>query len=326
MRRKRKDFNVFSLSFLDVVCCGFGAVILLFVIALGSEVESEDPMPREDVFAFMAAARAEEIDRLAGEKEDLEKRLDEARALAQAASEELEAWEAELAAAREGLGEMKAAGARLLTDIEDIERRNRELAGQRQPPVLPQRPTIPLGIPVDRDHVVFVIDTSGSMRGGMFLLNVVIQKVRETIEAYPQIRRVQFLNADGVYLISGTEGRWIEDSPQIRQQFLNQLRSPPDSSSNPEGGIAEGIRLAQRLNDPQARIAIFVFGDEFDTNPDPAVRRINRMNQGTGVSISAIGFDQRVSPSLSSTGLRFVNFMRAVAQANDGAFVGVRAR
>ena len=36
-RRKRRDLSVFSLSFLDCISCGFGAVILLFVISLGSE-------------------------------------------------------------------------------------------------------------------------------------------------------------------------------------------------------------------------------------------------------------------------------------------------
>ena len=31
-RRERRPFELFSLSFLDVVCCGFGAIILLFVL------------------------------------------------------------------------------------------------------------------------------------------------------------------------------------------------------------------------------------------------------------------------------------------------------
>ena len=29
---KRRDFNVFSLSFLDCICCGFGAIVLLLVL------------------------------------------------------------------------------------------------------------------------------------------------------------------------------------------------------------------------------------------------------------------------------------------------------
>jgi len=33
MARKKREAETFSLSFLDVICCGFGAVILLLVIA-----------------------------------------------------------------------------------------------------------------------------------------------------------------------------------------------------------------------------------------------------------------------------------------------------
>ena len=32
MKRRNRDFQVFSLSFLDVICCGFGAIILLLVL------------------------------------------------------------------------------------------------------------------------------------------------------------------------------------------------------------------------------------------------------------------------------------------------------
>ena len=31
MKIKRRETEVFSLSFLDVICCGFGAIILLLV-------------------------------------------------------------------------------------------------------------------------------------------------------------------------------------------------------------------------------------------------------------------------------------------------------
>jgi hypothetical protein len=38
MKRKRAT-EVFSLSFLDVICCGFGAIILLFVITMGKKTK-----------------------------------------------------------------------------------------------------------------------------------------------------------------------------------------------------------------------------------------------------------------------------------------------
>jgi septal ring factor EnvC (AmiA/AmiB activator) len=37
MITRRRDIEIFSLSFLDVICCGFGAVILLFVLSKFAE-------------------------------------------------------------------------------------------------------------------------------------------------------------------------------------------------------------------------------------------------------------------------------------------------
>ncbi len=34
---RRRDIEVFSLSFLDAICCGFGAVIMLLVLNKASE-------------------------------------------------------------------------------------------------------------------------------------------------------------------------------------------------------------------------------------------------------------------------------------------------
>ena len=37
MKTRRRDIEVFSLSFLDVICCAFGAIILLFVLSKFAE-------------------------------------------------------------------------------------------------------------------------------------------------------------------------------------------------------------------------------------------------------------------------------------------------
>ena len=37
-RKKKANFEIFSLSFLDCICCGFGAVILIFVLTTGQAV------------------------------------------------------------------------------------------------------------------------------------------------------------------------------------------------------------------------------------------------------------------------------------------------
>ena len=37
MKIRRRDIEIFSLSFLDVICCAFGAIILLFVLSKFAE-------------------------------------------------------------------------------------------------------------------------------------------------------------------------------------------------------------------------------------------------------------------------------------------------
>ena len=40
MKRKKRDTEIFSLSFLDCICCGFGAVLLLFVLTVGKKSDT----------------------------------------------------------------------------------------------------------------------------------------------------------------------------------------------------------------------------------------------------------------------------------------------
>ena len=43
MRHKRKEFSAFSLSFLDIMSCGLGAFILLFIVANNSYQDDSVP-------------------------------------------------------------------------------------------------------------------------------------------------------------------------------------------------------------------------------------------------------------------------------------------
>ena len=62
MTIKRRNIEVFSLSFLDVISCGFGAIILLLVLSLGLE-----PATREHISADLSG-KIEEIEKQLVEK------------------------------------------------------------------------------------------------------------------------------------------------------------------------------------------------------------------------------------------------------------------
>ena len=73
MRRARRDFEVFSLSFLDVICCGFGAIILLLVLTkFGEPLAIEEA--RRDLDRLLIELEAE-LYEIRGETTILDRRL-----------------------------------------------------------------------------------------------------------------------------------------------------------------------------------------------------------------------------------------------------------
>lgn len=69
MRHKRKETEVFSLSFLDCICCGFGAVLLLFVLTAGRKASVMDDL-QSDIMEVIGAMD-NDIDTKEQEIEDL---------------------------------------------------------------------------------------------------------------------------------------------------------------------------------------------------------------------------------------------------------------
>ena len=63
MKIQRKAFDIFNLSFLDIISCGFGAVVLLVLISNTSENTSQ--------------AEVVEVERLFGQVITLKNRIDD---------------------------------------------------------------------------------------------------------------------------------------------------------------------------------------------------------------------------------------------------------
>src|SRR5690348_14325333 len=73
MKLKRRDAEVFSLSFLDCICCGFGAIILLLVLT-----DVDQPVIIERATASMNAQilkLQDELFELRGETDELHREL-----------------------------------------------------------------------------------------------------------------------------------------------------------------------------------------------------------------------------------------------------------
>lgn len=328
MKLKRRDTEVFSLSFLDVICCGFGAIILLLVLSeFGQPIVIE--RSRQDLESQIKKLQ-EELFVLRGERAVLERELQgridvlakERRNLAKVAGD-VSSLRGQFDASRQNAAVSNILENELLSAYQELEAEKKKLMQVSRTRRQIQTQAVG-GIPVDSDYVIFLIDTSGSMQGGHW--ETAIEVMREILDIYPRLKGVQIVDDNGRELFAGTRGRWLTDSPALRTDIVQRMRSWRSfSDSSP----ADGIELAiKNYWSAERRISIYVLGDEFTGESIQgaldAVDRINRPD-ATGrrrVRIHAIGFPE--APGMTPfTNIRFSALMRAMCERNDGTFVGL---
>ena len=329
MKRQRREIEGVSLAFLDVISCGFGAIILLLVLTKVFEpVVIEESI--RNLEGYLATLQQELYD-LRGEVKDINRKMIRKEDLQTEQIERLARLNAELSALKSE-HEKTLDKTRVSTLIEG------RLAEAKQS--LTDEMAILLadykraaddnkigGIPVDSEYVIFVIDTSGSMYN--YAWPLVLQKVSETLAVYPRLKGIQVMNDMGNYMFSQYAGDWIPDTNARRKAIIERLRSwNVFSNSSPVEGITKAIATYYR---PGRKISIFVFGDEFTGRSIQRVvdviDRINRTNsQGERlVRIHAIGFPVQFAnpPRYQETGIKFAILMRILCERNGGTFVGL---
>lgn len=327
MARRRRDIQAFSLSFLDCICCGFGAIILLLVISkIYEPVVVEEA---EQNLKQLIALLQEELFQIRGTTTILDRTLKEVKVEARATKLHLGELEGDLTkiqgqykASKENedetidIGELSAARQRLSEEQKRLRPYYRR----------PDEDAV-AGIPVDSEYIIFVIDTSGSMLDSSWTL---AQKMlRETLEAYPTVKGIQVMNDDGVYMFRDYQARWMPDSPGRRQAIISRMRSwNATSDSNPVNGIEAAIR---DFRSEDKKISIYVFGDDYQgvRSIDKAMAAIDRLNRPGPdgkrlIRIHGVGFPGRFgSASVPRTAASFATFMRAVCAAHGGTFVAL---
>ena len=245
-RRERRPFEVFSLSFLDCICCGFGAIILLFVLnKMGEPTALEQA--RKDLKGLLARLE-EELHEIRGETTVLnrslrgrEEQLSKERLKVARLQGDLSLVQGRYQASRELSSVQDIVAGRLLAAQQELSEEMKRLQEQQQQ--LYHRPTdAPVGgIPVDSEYIVFVIDTSGSMQ--RFAWPAVQRKLGEVLDAYPKVKGLQIMDDEGGYMFSSYAGKWIPDTPARRRAIRERIRSwNPFSNSSPVEGIEAAIK------------------------------------------------------------------------------------
>ena len=328
MKRKRRSIEVFSLSFLDVVSCGFGAIVLLLVIMKISEPSVVDNKIKDNLDSV--ERYRSETARLKQESAELYRRAEQLRTAAAEMQGSIEALEMRIAKAEESLKSLeleRSSDEAILRQLYSARQELTEEMLRLQQQKMTRPPDSPIGgIPVDSEYIIFVIDTSGSMQ--QFAWPAVVRKMGEILEIYPRVKGVQVLNDMGDYMFSQYSGRWIQDTPARRKAILKRLSSwEPFSNSSPVEGVTAAIR---RFYASDKKISIYIFGDDFSRGSiQQVVDTVDSINRSLAdgsrrVRIHGVGFPVLFGQQGAELNVaRFAALMRRLAEDNDGSFVGL---
>ena len=328
MLNRNRETDSFTVSFLDVASCGFGAMIILLMIVNPSspssiEVSDEDPSAtiaelQREVFEIRGQtslvnrdlnAKREQLSSVSEQVARLRQDLSEVQGQFLASSELSDE-------ATDEIGQLSLAQQSLTDEMQRLLGNSQQAKDQAIG-----------GIPVDSEYVIFIIDTSGSMYN--YAWPLVLQKVSETLAVYPRLKGIQVMNDMGNYMFTQYAGAWIPDTDARRRAIIDRLRSwNVFSNSSPVEGITQAISTYYK---PGRKISLYVFGDEFSGRSIQrvvdVVDRINRTDSKGNrlVRIHGVGFPVQFAnpPRYQETGIKFSILMRTLCEKNGGTFVGL---
>jgi len=346
--RTRRSPAEFSLSFLDVICCGFGAVILLLMIT-----KTVQPQVIEQVMVDAESAVAELTEQLfeiRGETTILNRDLNVKREQISEYEEKIAILQGALTRARSNYETLETtrnsnsiSQEMLAMTKQTLSEEEKKLLGLRAE----KQNDLIGGIPVDSEYVIVVVDTSGSMREPANWPRV-LTEIEAIFSIYPEMLGLQVLDASGRYVLPNAVPRqWIQDSAMTRRAIRRALEEHPSSVSDPIPGITTAINHFYKED---RKISIYYLGDDymppstsvFDVLQGNSRKRvirvaldeIDRINPTDKdgrkkVTIHAIGFPVLWGRTFGqypmSTYFReqFATLMREMTHRNGGVFVGV---
>ena len=316
----RRNVETFSLSFLDIIACGFGAIILLLLIVKVGNPTSTVETGKDDLLNKLFNLQDQKKDlniellSLHNNQTSLNKIYGSERQNQNTQKQRLEVIR-QNQTITESLKERLYLAQQSLT-----EEMKRILDGQ-------VRDVEVGGIPVDSEYIIFVIDNSGSMD---FVWNEALKEMDNILDIHPTIEGIQVLNDQGEYLMNSFQGKnsWIPDTPVYRKAIRDRLRNQNNlglSLSNP----VQGIKTAISSHTTEGKkVSIYVLGDDIRSQSlERDINEIQRLNtnqlNGTKKArIHAMAFPSEYQSEV----IRFSHFMRQVSKRNEGTFLGLSIR
>ena len=224
MRKRIDDSDASSIAFLDVISCGFGAMILLLLITDSSPTMTVEAalIPQERPINDIQAQLFE----IRGETQVVNRDLNAKREQLSAFQDRIANLRRELYAVQGRFESSDSVADERIIEAQTLASAKQSLTDEMQRLLgedSTRRNNLVGGIPVDSEYIIFVIDTSGSMFQNAWpkLLDTVVN----TLDVYPEVKGIQIMNDMGDYMFDSFRGQWIPDTPARRTAIINTLRN-----------------------------------------------------------------------------------------------------
>ena len=253
---KAKRNIAFSLAFLDIMACGFGAVIVLFLILRGNTIDVIPPDPRllaeVDLLQMEILDTEEEKILLLNSLEEIQRNLLEAEGLSKQVITDLEELEKSIQDDPSNIDILRRQVKQLeekTAQIEDIEfgDKVREFVGDGNRQYL-------TGLTLGGERVLILIDGSASMLSDT-LVNVNIRRDMDDVEKQKSAKwqwslrtlewllaqlppssrfQVYVFNEEAKAMLAGTEGEWLDasDSLSLERVMTSTKTFVPSAGTN----------------------------------------------------------------------------------------------
>jgi len=303
----RRKTETFSMSFLDVIACGFGAVVLFYTI-MASQAGMTRTNERMNLQANASRLDQEVIDgrrHLADLRSALESTEDDtaaARGRSLEVLERLKLTQEELAKYANDSLAQRASLERLKADLKQLEEGNRRLK-ERAPPaagvpvrlVDDQQQLVTLSVTGDR--ILVLVDASASMLDDT-IVNVIrlrnmaperriaspkwqqavniVEWVTARLKPATQFQIYAFDTAPRP-VVEGTAGRWlsVREAGQVEQAIAALRRTAPKGGTS----LANAFAVVSQMNPAPDNVVLITDGLPTQGEKPPALRTLVTMEQ-----------------------------------------------
>jgi transcriptional regulator with XRE-family HTH domain len=300
----RRKATTFSMSFLDVISCGFGAVVLFYTI-ISAQAGLYRIKENTDLTADSRRLEQEVLDgykhlaELRNALDSTETRKDRAAGMSREILEKLKLTEQELSryendtlARRESLERLKAD----LKQLEEGTRRLRETAPPESVPA-PQDVEQLVTLKVDGRHVLVLVDASASMLDET-LVNIIrmrnmpperriesakwkqaVNTVEWVTARLPPSTQFQIYAFDTAArpVVEGTGGRWlsVKDAGQVEAAIQALRRTAPTGGSS----LQNAFSVIRKLDPQPDNVILVTDGLPTQGEKPPLMRTLVSMEQ-----------------------------------------------